>query len=161
VLDCFAGGGSIPLEALRLGCESYALEYNPVATLILKCTLEYPQKYGRAENILSELKLDGKKGNNPLLDDVKEWGNWVLEEAKKEIGKFYPPDSDGSIPVGYIWARTVPCQNPTCGAEIPLMRQFWLAKKENKKVALFPYVEGKKVKFKIVGTGYEKMPQEF
>jgi adenine-specific DNA methylase len=161
VLDCFAGGGSIPLEALRLGCESYALEYNPVAVLILKCTLEYPQKYGRAENILSELKLDGKKGNNPLLDDVKEWGNWVLEEAKKEIGKFYPPDSDGSLPVGYIWARTVPCQNPTCGAEIPLMRQFWLAKKENKKVALLPYVEGKKVKFKIVGTGYEKMPKDF
>ncbi|MBC7363152.1 MAG: DUF1156 domain-containing protein, partial [Candidatus Aminicenantes bacterium] len=165
VLDCFAGGGSIPLEALRLGCETYALEYNPVATLILKCTLEYPQKYGRGGNILSELKLGSHESDNPLLDDVEKWGNWVLEEAKKEIGKFYPPDGDGSIPVGYIWARTVPCQNPTCGAEIPLMRQFWLAKKEtkkeNKKVALFPYIEGKKVKFKIVGTGYEKMPEDF
>lgn len=161
VLDCFAGGGSIPLEALRLGCETYALEYNPVATLILKCTLEYPQKYGRTENISSELKLGTPKSNNPLLNDVEKWGNWVLEEAKKEIGKFYPPDSDGSIPVGYIWARTVPCQNPACGAEIPLMRQFWLAKKENKKVALLPYVEGKKIKFKIVGTGYEKMPKDF
>jgi len=161
VLDCFAGGGSIPLEASRLGCETYALEYNPVAVFILKCTLEYPQKYGRAENISPELKLGSKKSNNPLLDDVKKWGNWVLEEVKKEIGKFYPPDEDGSIPVGYIWARTLPCQNPTCGAEIPLMRQFWLAKKDNKKVALFPYVEGKKVKFKIVGTGYEKMPKHF
>jgi len=161
VLDCFAGGGSIPLEALRLGCEAYALEYNPVAVLILKCTLEYPQKYGRAESISPELKLGSKKSNNPLLDDVEKWGNWVLEEAKKEISKFYPPDGDGSIPVGYIWARTIPCQNPTCGAEIPLMRQFWLAKKNNKKVALFPYVEGKKVKFKIVGTGYEKMSEDF
>ena len=161
VLDCFAGGGSIPLEALRLGCETYALEYNPVATLILKCTLEYPQKYGRTENISSELKLGTPKSNNPLLNDVEKWGNWVLEEAKKEIGKFYPPYSDDSIPVGYIWARSVPCQNPACGAEIPLMRQFWLAKKENKKVALLPYVEGKKVKFKIVGTGYEKMPKDF
>jgi len=144
VLDPFAGGGSIPLEALRLGCEAHAIDYNPVAVLILKCTLEYPQKY-----------------RNSLLKDVKRWGNWVLEEAKKEIDKFYPPDKDGSIPVGYIWARTVPCQNPTCGAEIPLMRQFWLARKSNKKVALYPYVEGKEVKFKIVGDGYEKMPADF
>ena len=161
VLDCFAGGGSIPLEALRLGCETYALEYNPVATLILKCTLEYPQKYGRAESGPSELKLGSRKSNNPLLDDVEKWGDWVLKEAKQEIGKFYPPDGDGSIPVGYIWARTIPCQNPTCRAEIPLMRQFWLAKKDNKKVVLFPYVERKKVKFKIVGTGYEKIPKDF
>lgn len=144
VLDPFAGGGSIPLEALRLGCEAHAIDYNPVAVLILKCTLEYPQKY-----------------RNSLLKDVKRWGNWVLEEAKKEIDKFYPPDKDGSIPVGYIWVRTVPCQNPTCGAEIPLMRQFWLARKSNKKVALYPYVEGKEVKFKIVGDGYEKMPADF
>lgn len=161
VLDCFAGGGSIPLEALRLGCETYALEYNPVAVLILKCTLEYPQKYGRVDKVAYDLKLGKSKSGNPLLDDVEKWGNWVLEAAKKEIGKFYPPDDDGSIPVGYIWARTIPCQNPTCGAEIPLMRQFWLAKKEGKKVALFPYADGKEVKFKIVGTGYEKMPKDF
>ena len=59
------------------------------------------------------------------------------------------------------WARTIPCQNPSCGAEIPLMRQFWLAKKSNKKVAIYPYVEGKDVKFKIVGDGYENMPDGF
>ncbi|MBC7362514.1 MAG: DUF1156 domain-containing protein [Candidatus Aminicenantes bacterium] len=161
VLDCFAGGGSIPLEALRLGCETYALEYNPVAVLILKCTLEYPQKYGRAENLPHDLKLGKSKSGNPLLDDVEKWGNWVLEEAKKEIGKFYPADEDGSIPVGYYWMRTIPCQNPICSAQIPLTANFWLAKKEGKKVALFPYVEGKKVKFKIVGTGYEKMHKDF
>ena len=151
VLDPFAGGGSIPLEALRLGCETYAGEYNPVAVLILKCTLEYPQKYGEK-----------------LVKDVKKWGEWVLQEAKKEIGRFYPPDKsgyfgegEGAIPVGYIWARTIKCENPSCNAEIPLMRQFWLAKKPNKKVALYPYVEGKEVKFKIVGDGYEKMPSGF
>jgi len=159
ILDSFAGGGSIPLEALRLGCETHAVEYNPVAVLILKCTLEYPQKYGRkGKNTWGDLKGGDL---NPLLEDVKKWGEWVLGEAKKEIERFYPKDNDGSIPVGYIWARTIPCQNPACMAEIPLMRQFWLAKKNNKKVALYPYVDGKEVKFKIVGDGYEKMPEGF
>lgn len=89
---------------------------------------------------------------NPLLEDVKRWGSWVLEEARKEIGRFYPNDRDGSIPVGYIWARTVRCQNPACGAEIPLMRQFWLARKDNKKVALKLLVDraNKRVDFRVV-----------
>ena len=114
VLDPFAGGGSIPLEALRLGCETYASDLNPVATLILKCTLEYPQKYGKPTiskvkaNYLGQEVIE-ERTVNPLLEDVKKWGNWVLEEAKKEIGRFYPPDLDGSIPVGYLWARTIPC----------------------------------------------------
>ena len=167
VLDPFAGGGSIPLEALRLGCETYASDLNPVAVLIEKCTLEYPQKYGKPGYIEKEIEEFGKKVvkkikvENVLVEEVRKWGEWVLNEAKKEIGRFYPPDPDGSIPVGYIWARTIPCQNPTCGAEIPLMRQFWLAKKDKKKVSLFPYIEDKSVKFKVVGTGYEPMPPGF
>jgi len=174
VLDPFGGGGAIPLEALRLGCETYSNDYNPVAVLIQKCTLEYPQKYGKPFKIKNNpstlfpeiikqktLDFDLKIVPNRLLYDVGKWSNWVLKEAKKEIGKFYPLDPDGSMPVGYIWARTIPCQNPSCGAEIPLMRQFWLAKKKNKKVALFPYVEAKKVHFKIVGDGYETIPEGF
>jgi len=126
VLDPFAGGGSIPLEVLRLGCEAHAVEYNPVAVLILKATLEYPQKYGEK-----------------LVRDVEKWGKWILDEAKKEIGEFYPEEVDpaqeslvkgmmnsGWVPVGYIWARTIRCVNPSCGAEIPLMKQFWLRRKE-------------------------------
>jgi adenine-specific DNA methylase len=151
VLDPFAGGGSIPLECLRLGMEVCANNYNPVAVLILKCTLEYPQKYGRPVKIKSNDLTQTETLINPLIEDVKKWGNWVLEEAKKEIGKFYPNDEDGSIPVGYIWARTIPCQNPSCGAEIPLMRQFWLAKKDTRKIALKPIIKDKKVEFEIVG----------
>jgi adenine-specific DNA methylase len=157
VLDCFAGGGSIPLEALRLGCETYAMEYNPVAVLILKAVLEYPQKYA---NLKVKVGADQKtlydeietKEMPKLIYDVKKWGNWVYEEAKKEVGKFYPSDPDGSTPVGYIWARTIKCKNPSCGTEIPLMRQFWLARKENRKIALKMSVdkENKKINFKIV-----------
>ncbi len=110
VLDPFGGGGAIPLEALRLGCETYSNDYNPVAVLIQKCTLEYPQKYGHVEDEQGEWgELSGSKRKNPLLEDVKKWGDWVLEEAKQEIGRFYPEEKDGFIPVGYIWARTIPC----------------------------------------------------
>jgi putative DNA methylase len=137
VLDCFAGGGSIPLEALRLGCETYALDYNPVAVLILKAVLEFPQRYGQK-----------------LLEGVITWGIWVMEKARQELDCFYPADPDGSIPVGYIWARTVPCQNPACGAEIPLMRQTWLAKKDKRKIALKLISDHKarRVEVEIVGA---------
>ena len=162
VLDPFSGGGSIPLECLRLGLETYAVDYNPVAVLILKCTLEYPQKYGKPEKVREDYGF--QKGiptlKNPLIEDVKKWGEWVLESAKKEIAKFYPNDEDGSIPVGYIWARTIPCQNPACGAEIPLMRQFWLAKKEKRKIALKPYVKDGSVEFEIVGQD-KPFPKDF
>uniref|UniRef100_A0A7C4TVS7 DUF1156 domain-containing protein n=1 Tax=Caldisericum exile TaxID=693075 RepID=A0A7C4TVS7_9BACT len=166
VLDPFAGGGSIPLECLRLGLETYASEYNPVAVLILKCTLEYPQKYGKPGEVETEFEDFGKKVKektkveNVLLEDVKKWGNWVLEETKKEIGKFYPNDENGSIPVGYYWMRTIPCQNPSCGAEIPLTANWWLAKKDNKKVALKPYVKDKKVELEIVGQN-KPFPKDF
>ena len=151
VLDPFSGGGSIPLECLRLGLETHAVDYNPVAVLILKCTLEYPQKYGRPQKVVEQKGFyKQEKQESPLIKDVQRWGEWVLGEAKKEIGRFYPKDEDGSIPVGYLWARTVPCQNPLCGAEIPLIRQFWLAKKEKKKISLYPFVYNKRVEFAIV-----------
>lgn len=183
VLDPFAGGGAIPLEALRLGCEVYASDYNPVAVLILKATLEYPQKYGRpfpgmpASLLRQSSKKPPQTGQmtldmpaaaqevpenfNPLLEAVKYWGNWVLEEARKELAPFYPPDPDGAIPIGYIWARTIPCQNPDCVAEIPLMRQFWLAKKANKKVALWLDTLSRTPQFYIVGDGYMEWPEDF
>jgi len=157
VLDPFAGGGAIPLEALRLGCETYASDLNPVAVLIEKATLEYPQKYGnmvkkasRLSSRKGQMNLDvGEKEFNILHEDVKKWGECILEEARKEIGRFYPSEPDGSIPVGYYWMNTVKCGNPSCGAEIPLTANWWLAKKDNKKVILKLIPKGNKIEFEI------------
>ncbi len=161
VLDPFGGGGAIPLEALRLGCETYSNDLNPVAVLIQKCTLQYPQKFGRSIKSASEELNFNEPAQNSLFQDVKKWGTWVLAEAKRELGRFYPEDNDGSIPVGWIWARTIPCQNPSCGAEIPLMGHFWLANKPKKKVSLYPLSDNEELNFKIVGDGYEPVPHNF
>ncbi|MEH2158878.1 DUF1156 domain-containing protein [Nostoc sp.] len=167
VLDMFSGGGAIPLEALRLGCETYAVELNPVAHIIELCTLVYPQKYGKK-----------------LADEVEKWGNWVIEKVREEIGDLYPAIKVGEVlqeepqqlellehskvkqlnlaqsltPVAYLWTRTVKCPNPACGAEVPLVRQTWLCKKSKKYVALkvIPNYETKRVEFKVMEAATEK-----
>lgn len=89
VLDMFAGGGAIPLEALRLGCEAYALDLNPVAHLIELCTLVYPEKYGQPDPAVKGSSKD--KTWAGLAAEVEYWGNWVQERVRKEIGDLYPP----------------------------------------------------------------------
>ena len=142
VLDLFAGGGAIPLEALRLGCDAYAIDLNPVAFLILKATCEYPQRFGR-----------------DVSGDVRRWAKRVAERARVATARFYPeipiPESPGKAegrialdvtsdadhtltPFVFLWARTVPCPNPQCGAVVPLYRQTWLRKKASGYVALRP-----------------------
>jgi putative DNA methylase len=107
VVDPFAGGGAIPLEALRVGADAFASDLNPVAVLLNKVVLEYIPKYGQK-----------------LADEVRKWGQWVKEQAEKELGAFYPKDQDGAIPIAYIWARTVRCEGPGCGATIPLLKSL-------------------------------------
>lgn len=145
VVDPFSGGGSIPLEALRLGCEVFASDLNPVACLILKTLLEDIPRYGNAE-----FKLPGKDGKemviHGLADALRHVGKQVKEAAEKELAQFYPSDSDGSRPIAYLWARTVRCEGIGCGAEIPLVRSFWLCKKAGRKVALRHHVERPKGK---------------
>jgi adenine-specific DNA methylase len=119
VVDPFAGGGSIPLEALRLGCEAFASDLNPVACLILKVMLEDIPRHG------------------PMLaEELRRAGGEIKKQAEKELAEFYPKDPDGALPIAYLWARTVRCESPNCGAEIPLVRSFWLCKKERRKRAL-------------------------
>ncbi len=123
VVDPFAGGGSIPLEALRIGCDAFASDLNPVACLILKVLLEDIPRHGSA-----------------LADELRRIGKEIKQAAEKELAEFYPPDPDGSRPIAYLWARTVRCEAPKCGAEIPLVRSFWLCKKPDRKRALRPKV---------------------
>jgi adenine-specific DNA methylase len=143
ILDPFMGSGSTGLEALRLGCETYGTEYNPVAHLIELCTLIYPHKY-------SQFGTDGDQ----LGDQIKKWGNWVTTQVQAEIGYLYKDPINGAPIIGYLWARTIPCSNPTCGALIPLVRNWWLANKAKRKIALHPVVQdnSKKLFFEIINA---------
>ena len=123
VVDPFAGGGSIPLEALRVGCEAFASDLNPVACLILKVMLE-------------DIPRQGPK----LAEELREAGRRIKEQAERELADLYPKDPDGATPIAYLWARTVRCEAPDCGMEIPLMRSFWLCKKPKRRRALRPRV---------------------
>jgi putative DNA methylase len=135
ILDPFSGGGSIPLEALRLGCEVYASDLNPVAVLISKATFEWPQCIA----------------NSKLASLVKKWAIRVYENVNRKIGQFYPDDPDGRIPIGYLWARTIQCPNPTCQAEIPLIKHFWLARTKKRLIAYKPIInlQSKTITFQI------------
>ncbi len=147
VVDPFAGGGSIPLEALRVGCETFASDLNPVACLILKVMLE-------------DIPRHGPK----LAEELRRVGAEIKKAAEKELAELYPKDPDGATPIAYLWARTVRCESPNCGAEIPLTRSFWLCKKANRRKALRPVVvrppkgstEPPRVDFEIFGPNSEK-----
>ncbi len=102
-----------------MGADAFASDLNPVAVLLNKVVLEYIPKYGQR-----------------LADEVRKWGEWIKREAEKELAEFYPKDPDGSTPIAYLWARTIRCEGPGCGAVVPLIRSLWLAKKENRSVAL-------------------------
>ena len=157
ILDPFSGGGSIPLEGLRLGCEVFATDYNPVSTIILKSLLEFPNKFGKLkqENTVSDIKLN-------FVEDVKKWGQWIFHKSKNEIGELYTVnDDDDSIPVCFIWAKTILCQNPSCGVEIPLFKTFWLANTTRKKIAIQPEIKNSKISFKLIGDGFQKIPKNF
>lgn len=115
VIDPFAGGGSIPLEALRVGADAFASDLNPIPILLNKVLLEYIPKYG-----------------DRLAEEVRKWGNWVNTEANEELASVYPKDPDGAIPTAYLWARTVKCEGPSCGADIPILPSRLLEKNDAK-----------------------------
>lgn len=168
VFDPFAGGGAIPLEAARLGCNSFANDLNPVAHIIEKASLEFPQKYGKPivfgmkefEKIYGEdaVEMQRKEGNirgdevhikNRLAWDVEYYCKKMLAMAEKEIGHLYPADEKGNKPVAYYWARVGTCANPSCRAKVPLLGQLYLCNTSAKHIWLRPIVVKNKIDFEI------------
>lgn len=193
VFDPFAGGGAIPLEAARLGCRTFGNDLNPVAHIIQRGSVEFPQKYGKPitytrdeflkqypvfaektdkqitgnytlQHSIETLELEGyedavaKHSNiqdssfiilkNRLAFDVEYYARQMLAGAEKEIGQYYP-EINGKKPIAYYWARVATCTNPSCRAEIPLLRNLYVCDKPYKKIHLNPVVEGNQISFEI------------
>ena len=146
VLDPFCGGGSIPLEAQRLGLEAHGSDLNPVAVMITKALIELPPKFAGEPPVNPESRktadLSSWRGAQGLAEDVRFYGAWMREKAKQRIGHLYPTGPDGETVIAWLWARTVRCPNPACGATMPLVSSFWLSKKPNKKAWVEPVVGG-------------------
>jgi putative DNA methylase len=180
VLDPFCGGGSIPLEAQRLGLRSYASDLNPVAVLITKALIEIPPKFADIPPVNPECQRKSKEERaasvwqdaQGLAEDVRYYGNWMHDEAKRRIGRLYPEvkvtremakdqpslkeyvGEDLTV-IGWLWARTVRCPNPGCRARMPLVRSFWLSKKKGDQCYANPIVDrnAKTVRFEVAASG--------
>ena len=155
VVDPFAGGGSIPLEAQRLGLESHASDLNPLAVLINKALIEIPPKFagwspvfpGVAEEQSSWLRAEG------LAADVQHYGQWLRDEAEKRIGHLYPkvtaPGGTEHTVIAWIWARTVISPNPANPIETPLVRSWWLSKRKGKEAWVKATVVDGQVQYEV------------
>ena len=170
LLDPFAGGGAIPLEAQRLGLEAHASDLNPVAVMINKAMIEIPPKFaGMAPvNPDTRAQLGGGgpwTGARGLAEDVRYYGEWMKQEAYKRIGHLYPkvkvPKEQGggeATVIAWIWARTVKCPNPACGCEMPLASSFVLSKKKGNEAWIKPVIDGDNIRFEVQKG---KCPKEF
>lgn len=160
LLDPFAGGGAIPLEAQRLGLEAYAQDLNPVAVTINKAMIEIPPLFAGKSAVNPDAQarsaLETWEGNTGLAADVEYYGNWMRDEAFKRIGRLYPkvkvPEEQGggeATVIAWIWARTVKCPNPACGHETILVRSFDLSKKKGKEWHVEPICENGEIRFEV------------
>lgn len=165
VLDPFAGGGTIPLEAHRLGLEAHASDLNPVPVVINKALIEIPPKWAGRKPVspTAELRHEGSwRGASGLAEDVRQYGKWMRERAYARIGTHYPKtkleDGSEAAVIAWLWARTVACPDPACGAEMPLVRSFWLSKKKDRPRYIVPELVDGQVTFTIGGP--EGEPRE-
>ena len=163
VLDPFAGGGTIPLEAQRLGLEAHASDLNPVAVLINKALIEIPPRFAGRPPVHPDAdanRLGGWPRATGLAEDVRRYGAWMRDRAAERIGHLYPEatlaDGTTATVIAWIWARTVTCPNPACGIQMPLVRSWWLGKKKGKEAYVVPTVvrdesvpAGRRVEFSI------------
>lgn len=144
VLDPFAGGGTIPLEAQRLGLEARASDLNPVAVLINKALIEIPPKFRDRPPVfpgLADEQIRNWAGAEGLAADVRAYGTWVRDQARVAMQAAYP-NADGKTPIAWMWARTVICPNPACGIEAPLVNTFNVCNKRGRETHVVPTVSG-------------------
>jgi len=180
--DPFAGGGSLPLEAQRLGLEAYASDLNPVAVLINKAMIEIPPKFAGMPPVNPEARNDRSlfkrewKGAQGLAEDVRYYGKWMRDEAEKRIGHLYPkvkitPELVRERPdlkkyegreltvIAWLWARTVKSPNPAFAhVDVPLASTFMLSTKKGKEAYVEPVIEGDGYRF-TVKVGKPKDPE--
>ena len=166
ILDPFAGGGTIPLEAQRLGLEAHASDLNPVAVLINKALIEIPPRFAGRPPVFpgaAETKMGAWPRATGLAEDVRRYGAWMRDRAEERIGHLYPkaqlPDGGGEAKViAWIWARTVTCPNPACGIEMPLVRSWWLGKKKGREAYVVadvaPDVEARSSRRVVFAVGH-------
>ncbi|MFM7787725.1 MAG: DNA adenine methylase, partial [Microcystis panniformis] len=149
--DPFCGGGSIPLEAQRLGLQAHGSDLNPVAVLITKALIEIPPKFQDKPPVnpdsRQKQKISSWEGAQGLAADVRYYGQWMRDEAFKRIGYLYPmvetnhKGTKDTKVIAWLWARTVKCPNPACGCQMPLVRSFQLSTKKGKEAWVEPFVE--------------------
>ena len=173
VLDPFCGGGSIPLEAQRLGLEAHGSDLNPVAVLITKAMIEILPRFTGQPAVNPDAQNDSLrsqtwKGTDGLAEDIRYYGEWMRSEAEKRIGHLYPkvkiPKEQGggeATVIAWVWARRVKCHNPICEARMPLVTTFWLSKRRGNKAWIEPVVDkvNKTVQFEVkTGNGAPPEP---
>lgn len=161
LLDPFAGGGAIPLEAQRLGLEAHAHDLNPVSVMINKAMIEIPSRFTGRAPVNPESRRMGTEGwvrSHGLADDVRYYGEWMKQEAFKRVGHLYPkvkvPQVQGggeATVIAWIWARTVKCSNPACGCNIPLANTFVLSKRKNNEAWAEPEIHDGAISFIVHG----------
>ena len=170
VIDPFAGGGSIPLEAQRLGLKAYASDLNPVAVLINQALIEIPPLFAGKSPVSFDperpAELASYSGVQGLVADIRHYGQWMRNQAEARIGHLYPkvqlPEDQGgqkATVIAWLWARTVPCPNPACGGDMPLLNSFRLSRRKDGEAWLDPVVSSaaKTVSFKVrQGAGCPK-----
>jgi len=119
VYDPFAGGGAIPFEAARISAQSIAGDLNPIATLLNKIILEFVPKYKKL-----------------LVKEVEHWAKRYLNKIQESLKEYYPSDKDSNEPIAYFWARTIKCEGPHCGVNVPIIKNFQFATRTGSEAAV-------------------------
>ncbi|MFC9964577.1 DUF1156 domain-containing protein [Nocardia ignorata] len=155
VLDPFAGGGSIPVEAQRLGLDAQASDLNPVPVLLNKALIEFPPKFSGRPPVypgLADGQIRSWTGAEGLAADVRAYGTWMRDEARRRLEACYP-DVGGKTPIAWLWARAVVCPNPACQVQTPLVNSFTVCTRKGKQAYVVPSVVGSEIRYSVSQSG--------